>query len=159
MKKTALLLVLWLLVTDVPAQTIQKVSIDQLTKLIDTCSSPLVVNFWASWCAPCVREIPWFEKNVSALADKKVKLLLVSLDFADDYPNAIAAFAQKQGYHSQIIWLDESDPDSFCPKIDKSWDGSIPVSLFVNNTRHYRQFYKQQLPEPKLLQALQALVQ
>lgn len=160
MKKISLLLItLFFVGADLSAQSIQKLSIRQLTQWIDTSTTPLVINFWASWCAPCVREIPWFEKNIAKYSDKKLKLLLVSLDFADDYPDAIVAFAKKHNYQSEIVWLNESNPDSFCPKIDKSWDGTIPVSLFVNNAKKYRQFFNQQLPEPRLEQELQKLVQ
>ncbi len=141
------------------AQSIQKVKIDELLKLIDTSSMPLVVNFWATWCGPCIREIPWFEKNVALFADKNVKLLLVSIDFADEYPKGIAGFAKKSGFLSQILWLNESEVEVFCSKIDKSWEGSIPVTLMVNNKKKYKQFYKQQLPEQKLVLELQKLVE
>lgn len=141
------------------AQQIKKIKIGELQKMIDTSSVPLVVNFWATWCGPCIREISWFEKNVAAYADKKIKLLLVSIDFPGDYPKEITAFAKKQGYTSQIVWLNESNADVFCPKIDKSWDGSIPVTLMVNNKKHYREFYKQQLPEGKLKLELEKLVE
>jgi thiol-disulfide isomerase/thioredoxin len=157
--KKVLLAVLFLCVGQLcTAQQIQKLKIAELLKMIDTSSTPLVVNFWASWCGPCIREIPWFEKNVALLADKKVKLLLVSIDFPDEYPVNIAAFAKKNGYHSEIVWLNETDSDVFCPKIDKSWEGSIPVTLMVNNQKNYRRFYNQQLPEPRLIQELQALI-
>lgn len=159
MKKICVLLIAFFFTARLSAQSIQKLSIQQLTHWIDTSTTPLVVNFWASWCAPCVREIPWFERTVAKYSDKKIKLLLVSLDFADEYPDGILAFSRKQNYQSTIVWLNESNPDSFCPKIDKSWDGTIPVSLFVNNAKKYRQFFKQQLPEPRLEQELQKLVQ
>lgn len=140
------------------AQPIKKMKMDQLLKMIDTSKTPLVVNFWATWCGPCIREIPWFEKAVKEYAGQKVKLILVSIDYPDDYAG-IAAFAKKQGYTSQIIWLNETDPDVFCPKVDKSWKNTIPVTLMVNNKRKYRQFYNQQLPEPKLAEELRKLVE
>lgn len=138
------------------AQQIQKIKINELMKMIDTSSTPLVINFWASWCGPCVREIPWFEKNVAA-SDKKVKLVLVSIDFPDDYPKTIAAFVKKNGYHSEIFWLNETNADVFCPKIDKSWDGAIPVTLMVNNKTRYRQFFGHQLPEERFILELRKL--
>lgn len=158
MKKLAVLFLVVMITTTVQSQEIQKVKIKDLVKIIDTSSVPLVVNFWASWCAPCIKEIPWFEKSVDAFKDQKVKLILVSLDFAEDYPKGIAAFAKKNNYKSKIVWLDETNADEFCPKIDEKWDGAIPVTLMVNKKRQYRQFFAQQLPEQRLVQELEKLV-
>lgn len=159
MKKIILIILLATAVTQAGAQnpTIRKVKIADLVKIIDTTSVPLVVNFWASWCAPCIKEIPWFEKSVAAFSDQQVKLLLVSLDFAEDYPKGIADFAKKNKYSSTIVWLDETNADEFCPKIDQRWDGAIPVTLMVNKKKGYRKFFAQQLPEQRLLLELKAL--
>ena len=159
MKKILLLIVFIITQQCVSAQEIKKVKIAELVKIIDSSTTPLVINFWASWCGPCVREIPWFEKNVAAFADKKIKLLLVSIDFPDDYPKTIQAFVKKNGYRSEIIWLNETNADEFCSKIDKSWDGAIPVTLMVNNKKKYRQFFGQQLPEEKLVLELKKLTE
>jgi len=147
------------LVTMVQAQTIKKVKITDVIKMADTATSPLIINFWASWCKPCVQELPWFEKVVADYQSKGVKLVLVSLDFAEDYPKGIADFAKKKGYKSTIVWLNETDANMFCPKIDKTWEGTIPVTLMVNNAKKYRAFYNQQLPEAQLVKAVKALVE
>lgn len=159
MRKYILLFIVMVLVTNVSfGQQIKKVKIGDIIHMMDTSTVPLVVNFWASWCQPCIHEIPWFEKNVGALKDKGARLVLVSLDFAEDYPTRIAAFAKAQKYQSTIVWLNETNANEFCPKIDKSWEGVIPVSVMVNNKKHYRKFYGEQIPEPKLKLALQELI-
>lgn len=154
MKKLLLICCIAICAQTAEAQAIRKVKIYDVLKIMDTATTPLVVNFWASWCKPCVQEIPWFEKSVAALKDKKVRLVLVSLDFPEDYPKGIQEFAKKNGYQSRIVWLDETDADYFCPKIDLSWQGAIPATVLVNNKKKFRKFYGQQLPEEKLKLAL-----
>ena len=65
------------------SQEIKKMKIGELKQLIDTTNHPLIINFWASWCQPCIHEIPWFERNVKLKNDSgnKAELILVSLDF------------------------------------------------------------------------------
>lgn len=159
MKRILLVTVLSLsLVLCSNAQSIKKLSIEDVLKIADTSSVPLVINFWASWCRPCVQELPWFENLVPNYKDKQVKLLLVSLDYADDYPKEIMLFAKKKGIKSEIAWLNETDPNIFCHKVDKHWDGTIPVTLMVNKKKNYRKFYNHQLPEAQLKQALDKLI-
>jgi thiol-disulfide isomerase/thioredoxin len=158
-KIVTLLIVMLINVCLVQSQTIKKVKMDELVKLIQTSTQPLVVNFWASWCQPCIHEIPWFEKNINADKSGNIKLILVSLDYGSDYPKVLTDFVKQQGYTSTVLWLNETDPGSFCPKIDAKWDGAIPATIMVNNKKKYKQFYLQQLPEAKLQQALQQLVQ
>jgi thiol-disulfide isomerase/thioredoxin len=52
---------------------------------------PLIVNFWATFCVPCNKEIPYFQSTVARYKDQGVELILVSLDLPDYYPTKIGA--------------------------------------------------------------------
>jgi len=129
------------------AQEVRKMKVTELENYIQHCDHPLIVNFWATYCVPCNKEIPYFQRTVAKYKDKEVELLLVSLDLPDYYPARISAFAKRSNYNVPIIWLDETNADYFCPKIDPQWSGGIPSSLFINNKTHYRQFFDRQLTD------------
>lgn len=138
-------------------QSVKKVKIDELISHIDSSEHPMVVSFWATWCAPCVEEIPWLQAGVEKYKSEKVELLLVSLDFENEYPKGLQAFIKKKNFAASFFWLDESNADYFCPKVDEKWSGGIPATLFVNKKTGYRKFFERQLtdrqvePEIKLL--------
>lgn len=133
-----------------PPPTIQKVKITDLESYITKSDHPLIINFWATFCVPCVKEIPYFQSTVARYNDQQVELVLVSLDLPDYYPTRISDFAEKRGFTSRIVWLNETDADYFCPKVDARWTGGIPSSLFINNKTHYRRFFDRQLTEPQV---------
>jgi thiol-disulfide isomerase/thioredoxin len=109
--------------------------------------SVYVINFWATWCKPCVEELPYIQSITKKYADKKVKLLLVSLDFASSFPDKIQSFAKKQNIGADIVWLNETDADYFCNAINKKWGGSIPATIIVNAAKGYKNFYEKQFNE------------
>jgi len=129
---------------------IEKVKITDLESYIANSDHPLIVNFWATFCVPCNHEIPYFQTGAAKFKDQKVELILVSLDLPAYYPEKIADFAKKSNYTARILWLNETDADYFCPKVDQRWSGGIPSSLFINNKTHYRRFFDRQLTEPQV---------
>lgn len=149
MKLLFTILLLAIVATGLP-QTVQKIKITDLEKTIAESDHPLIVNFWATFCVPCVKEIPYFQQTVARYQQQQVELILVSLDLPDYYPAKIASFVQGRGFTSRIVWLDETNADYFCPRVDPRWTGGIPSSLFINNKTHYRRFFDRQLTEPQV---------
>lgn len=96
-----------------------------------------VINFWATWCIPCVKELPYFEQLNTKYQDNKVKVVLVSLDFTK---KQVIAFSEKKSLQSKIVLLSDSKTNSWIDKVDPSWSGAIPITLFIKGNK--RMFYE-----------------
>lgn len=92
-----------------------------------------VVNFWATWCAPCVKELPYFEKlNIDY---NNVEVILVSLDFPKHYDSKLKPFITKHKLQSEVIAFDDVDPNTWIPAIAEAWTGAIPATIIYNTNK------------------------
>nr|WP_294935540.1 TlpA disulfide reductase family protein [uncultured Flavobacterium sp.] len=99
-----------------------------------------VINFWATWCLPCVKELPHFEQLNQSYSGKKVKVLLVSIDMPNKVETSLISFIKKKNIRSEILHLDDPDANAWIDKIDKNWSGAIPATLIYNTNN--RAFYE-----------------
>lgn len=90
-----------------------------------------IINFWAMWCAPCVKELPVFELYKKDNLD--VEIILVSLDFPEDIETKLKPFLKQKGISSKVVLLDDPDANSWINKIDSNWSGAIPFTIIFNN--------------------------
>jgi thiol-disulfide isomerase/thioredoxin len=148
--KSVLIIIFLFFTATISAQEIKRIKVTDLEKTIKESKTPLIVNFWATFCVPCIEEIPYFQELAQQYKSKDVSLVFVSLDLREAYPNKIIAMAKRLNLIFPVAWLDETNADYFCPKIDTSWTGGMPSSLFVNNTTGYHKFYEDQLSREKL---------
>ncbi|QLH33092.1 MAG: TlpA family protein disulfide reductase [Cyclobacteriaceae bacterium] len=132
------------------AQTINQIKLKDLQKLLTTKSDRVqVINFWATWCAPCVKEIPLFEKLRSD--NSNVDITLVSMDFdLDPDPAKVERFVTRKALKNKVVILAETDPNSWIDKIDKSWSGALPATLVVNTQTGKRKLVQKELHEGDL---------
>ena len=114
-----------------------------------------VVNFWATWCAPCIKELPHFEQLRAANAGKKVTVLLVSLDYASQLDKKVKPFVKQRGLKSEVVVLNETDPNEYIDKVDAKWSGALPFTLIVNNKSKQRLTFEKELSYAELTAALQ----
>jgi thiol-disulfide isomerase/thioredoxin len=138
-------------------QEVKKIKITDLEKIIADSKTPLVINFWATFCLPCIAEIPYFQEMTTKYKKDGVQLLLVSLDLNDDY-DKILPFAKKRKITAPLAWLNESNADYFIPKIDSGWSGAIPATLFINNKNSYRKFQEKEFSRDELEKEIAALL-
>ncbi len=110
--------------------TIQILNYDELKPMLELDNdTTYVYNFWATWCLPCVKELPYFQQLDSIYSDGAFKLVLVSLDFKKDYFRKLQPFVKKRGLGDYVVILEDNRSNYWINDIDSTWGGSIPATL------------------------------
>jgi len=94
-----------------------------------------IINFWATWCVPCVKELPYFEQLRENYLDKNVHVLLVSIDFSKAVETGLVPFLKREKLKSEVVLLDDADANSWIPKVDENWSGAIPATIIYNQSK------------------------
>ncbi len=144
-KSFYILLLLLLTATIVPAQSARIIKWPELESVIKSGSdTTYVINFWATWCKPCIKELPHFDKLVATFPGRKIKVLLVSLDFKRQFETNLKPYLLNNNVVSDVLLIDEPDYNTWIDKVDKSWSGAIPATLIINNSTGIRNFYERE---------------
>ena len=100
-----------------------------------------VVNFWATWCKPCVEELPAFQKLHEIYKDKNVEVILVSLDFKKQVESRLIPFIKENNINPKVFLMVDPDQNTWIPKVSSEWSGAIPATIIYN--KNNRKFYEQ----------------
>lgn len=136
------------------AQQIEPINAPALVDRYRAGKGVVVINFWSTWCKPCIDEIPHFIKVYDSLKAKGVELWLVSQDTRELYQSGkLKAFiGGKKGWdQAKLLWFNETNADYYCPLIDSSWSGVIPATLIINNNKGYSRFIEESMTEAQLV--------
>lgn len=126
------------------------VKLDDLQDLIKHGGNQInVINFWATWCAPCVEEMPLFEELSTTHPEVHVTLVSMDLDL-DPNPEKVNKYIERHKIHSPVWMLDAPDANSWINKIDKEWTGALPATLIINSKTGRRKFIEGQLSQDQL---------
>ncbi len=149
MRKQILILLLLVFSSGLYAQSINLINLSKLKSISSNSNDTLyVINFWATWCGPCVKEIPYFEEIAYQYKSNPLKVILVSLDFKSKIKSQVEPFVKKNILHSDVYVLDESDMNKFINDVSPQWSGAIPATIILHKDGaifYEKSFEKQEL--------------
>lgn len=137
--------------TGISGQYVSEIDRDGLLSLTGKSNdTTYVVNFWATWCAPCIKEISYFEELHREFTDTRLKVVLVSLDFPDDVDSRLVPFLHNHGISAQVSIMTDLNYNGWIDLVDPKWSGAIPATLIFNDKK--RLFLEQELSKIDLIE-------
>lgn len=138
-------------------QEVGSIDRDELLELLNKDNDTVyVVNFWATWCSPCVAEIGYFEALHKSRSDDKLKVVLVNLDFPNQVDRRVIPFMKEKDLTARVLNMTEMDYNSWIPDVDNEWSGAIPATLIYKGKK--REFIGRELSREELFNAAEAFL-
>jgi thiol-disulfide isomerase/thioredoxin len=113
-----------------------------------------VINFWATWCKPCIEELPAFVGAENDLRSEKVRFIYISMDFKREFNTRFIPFVEQHLKGRTVYLLDEPDYNAWISKVNDQWQGEIPATLLIRNHPAVSSFQNSLLSSSELLQLL-----
>lgn len=137
-------------------QTVHEIDADGIAALSSLSNdTTYVLNFWATWCSPCVKEIGYFEQLHNESYPSGLKVILVSLDFPNQLESRVIPFLQNKGISAEVRIMTDTDYNAWIDRVDPSWSGAIPATLIYHNDQ--RVFLEKELSYNELVKHVQQI--
>ncbi len=132
-------------INNVSAQEARIIKWAELETLLNPVSdTTYVINFWATWCKPCIKELPYFDQLKNNFPGRKLRVILVSLDFKRQFEINLKPYIIKNKIQSEVLLIDEPDYNLWIDKVHPSWGGAIPATIIINSSTATRKFYERE---------------
>ena len=150
MKPILVTIVLWFAFSAALAQNIKVIKYPQLLNMMKECDGEeiKVFNFWATWCKPCIEELPYLETLNEEYTN--VQVSLICFDDVADLDVKVRAFVKEKELKSAVFLLDETDYNSFIDLVDPRWTGAIPATVIVKCADKSKYFFERPFKENEL---------
>jgi len=157
MKKAAGVTLLLFWVGILYSQVIPEIDREDIAHLIQKSNdTTYVINFWATWCSPCVKEIGYFEELHRQSTSSKLKVILVSLDFPNQKERRVVPFLKEKEITASVKLVADLDYDGWINLVDPSWSGALPATLIYNGDE--RIFLEKELTRSELSEHVNQII-
>lgn len=155
--KLVLPALLFLVFVEAGAQNISDIDREGIIGLTQRDSdTTYVINFWATWCSPCVKEIAFFEELHRTYTRDKVQVILVSLDFPNQLDRRVVPFLKEKEITAPVRLVTELDYNSWINQVDPAWSGALPATLILKNSK--RLFLEKELTKSELFEYVKQIL-
>lgn len=138
-----------LFISQIQAQSLTKINSDELEELSAMNNdTTYILNFWATWCSPCIKEIGYFEDLHRQAPGTEMKVILISLDFPNSIDRRVIPFLKEKDITAEVKLVTDLDYNAWIDRIDPGWSGAIPATLIYKQDK--RLFLEKELSRDEL---------
>ena len=135
--------------SQISGQAIAEIDTEGIAKITRKSNdTTYVVNFWATWCSPCVKEIGYFEELYRKYAASTVSVILVSLDFPNQVERRLLPFIREKEISAPVLLMTDLNYNDWIDQVDPTWSGAVPATLIYN--KESRIFLEKELTRDEL---------
>jgi thiol-disulfide isomerase/thioredoxin len=117
-----------------PAFEVKYIKNDELRQLLTRTAGqkPLLVNFWATWCEPCIEEFPDLVKIDAEYKPRGLEFITISLDETEELNKGVPKFLGRVKSTMPAYLLDLEKQEEAFDIIDRDWPGALPFTLLYD---------------------------